>query len=315
MWRYTLRRLLFLPLIMFVVSLLTFVLLRVLPGDPAVIMAGQGADEESIQEIRTELGLEDPLHEQYLDWIGGVLQGDFGKTYYSDKPIIDEVTRRFPASAEIALLSLTFSVIIGVSFGIISAIMRNSGVDYSVRLFAVAGQSVPEFFLLILLIVIPSILWNYAAPSGGHVSFFDDPWTNLRLYLPPAIVLGVAGAAGIMRLQRTTMLEVLRSDYVRTAQAKGLHGRTVVMSHAFRNTLAPLVTTVGGAFTLIFGGLVIAERVMGIQGLGLFFLQAVQARDFPVVQFLVLYSAAIVIIANLIVDLSYAFIDPRVRYN
>jgi peptide/nickel transport system permease protein len=228
MWRYTFRRLLFLPIIMFGVSLITFVLLRVLPGDPAVIMAGQGANEEAVQEIRTELGLEEPIYEQYFDWMGGVLRGDFGKTYYSDKPIIDEVTRRFPASAEIALLSLIFSVVIGVTFGIISAVMRNSRIDYAVRLFAVGGQSVPEFFLLILLIVIPSVLWNYAPPTGGHVSIFDDPWTNLRLYLPPAIVLGIGGAAGIMRLQRTTMLEVLRSDFVRTAQAKGLRGRTVV---------------------------------------------------------------------------------------
>lgn len=314
MWRYTLRRLLFLPLIMLGVSIITFVLLRVMPGDPAVIMAGQGADEEAIQEIRADLGLEEPLYQQYFDWMGGVLQGDFGNTYYSDKPIIDEVTRRFPASAEIALLSLTIGVVVGVTFGVVSAVMRNSGIDYSVRLFAVAGQSVPDFFLLILLIVIPSVLWTYAPPVGGHVSIFDDPWKNLRLYLPPAIVLGVGGAATIMRLQRTMMLEVLRSDYVRTAQAKGLRGRSVVMNHAFRNTLAPLVTTVGTAFTLVFGGLVIAERVMGIDGLGMFFLQAVLSRDFPVVQFLVLYTAVIVIIVNLVVDLSYAFIDPRVRY-
>jgi len=314
MWRYALRRLLFLPIIMVLVSVITFVLLRVLPGDPAVIMAGQGANPEAVEAIRAELGLEAPLHEQYFAWMGDVLRGDFGRTYWSDKPILDEVLRRFPASAEIALLSLTISVVVGVTLGIISAVMRNSSVDYGVRLFAVAGQSVPDFFLLILLLVVPSILWNYAAPVGGHVSIFEDPWRNLRLYVPPALVLGVGGAAGIMRLQRTTMLEVLRSDYVRTAQAKGLRARTVVFSHAFRNTLPPLVTTVGAAFTLIFGGLVIAERVMSIDGLGMFFLQSVLARDFPVVQFLVLYTAVVVITINLVVDLSYAFIDPRVRY-
>lgn len=314
MWRYTLRRLAFLPLILVVVSIITFVLLRVLPGDPAVVQCGQTGTQDCIDQVTEELGLDRPIPVQFFDWAAGVIQGDFGKTYTGDQDVRDEVVRRFPASAELILLSLTISVLLGVSFGIISAVMRNSPVDYVVRIFAVFGQSIPEFFLLVLLIIIPSILWNYAAPSGGYVSFLDDPWRNIRVYVPPSIILGIGGAAGIMRLQRTTMLEVLRSDYVRTARAKGLAPPTVIVSHAFRNTLAPLVTVVGAAFTAIFGGSVIAERVMSIDGLGVFFLQAVQFRDFPVVQFLVLYTATVVVLANLIVDLSYAWIDPRVHY-
>jgi peptide/nickel transport system permease protein len=313
-WRYTLRRLAFLPLILVVVSMITFVLLRVLPGDPAVVQCGQNGTQKCIDQVSEDLGLDRPIPVQFFDWASGVIQGDFGKTYTGDQDVRDEVVRRFPASAELILLSLMISVVLGVSFGIISAVMRNSPVDYVVRIFAVFGQSIPEFFLLVLLIVIPSILWNYAAPSGGYVSFLDDPWRNIRVYVPPSIILGIGGAAGIMRLQRTTMLEVLRSDYVRTARAKGLAAPTVIVSHAFRNTLAPLVTVVGAAFTAIFGGSVIAERVMSIDGLGVFFLQSVQFRDFPVVQFLVLYTATVVILANLIVDLSYAWIDPRVHY-
>lgn len=314
MLRYTLRRLSFLPLIIVGVSIITFILLRVLPGDPAAIMAGQNASPEQIQTIRDDLGLGEPIVVQFFNWVGDLAQGDLGHTYYGNRDILDEVVRRFPASAELILLSLAISVVVGTSFGILSAVLRNSRMDYTVRLFAVLGQSVPEFFLLILLIILPSILWNYAAPIGGYVSILDDPWRNLRMYLPPSLILGIGGAAGIMRLQRTMMLEVLRSDYVRTARAKGLTTWTVIVSHAFRNTLAPLVTVIGTSFTLIFGGSVIAERIMSIDGLGVFFLQSVQLRDFPVVQFLVLYTAAVIIVANLIVDLSYAYIDPRVRY-
>ena len=314
MWRYALRRLAFLPLIIVVVSVITFILLRVLPGDPAEIMAGQNATPQQIEEIRGELGLDKPVAVQFFDWVKGIGQGDLGRTYYGNRDILDEVIRRFPASAQLILMSLTISTIVGVAFGVVSAVMRNGPIDYTVRLFAVFGQSIPEFFLLILLIIIPSLLWNYAPPAGGFVSPFDDPWRNLRMFVPPALVLGIGGAAGIMRLQRTTMLEVLRSDFVRTARAKGLAGSSVIMTHAFRNTLAPLVTVVGTSFTLIFAGSVIAERIMSIDGLGVFFLQSALLRDLPVLQFLVLYTATVVVIANLIVDLSYAFIDPRVRY-
>jgi len=314
-WRYALRRIAFLPLIVIIVSVITFVLLRVLPQqDPAILMAGQNATPDQVHRIHKDLGLDRPITVQYFDWMGGVARGDLGKTYYGKRDILDEVKRRFPADAELIMLSLTISVVVGVVFGVVSASMRNSGIDYGVRLLAVFGQSIPEFFLLILLILIPSILWSYAPPVGGYVSPTSDLWKNIRMFLPPSVILGIGGSAGIMRLQRTTMLEVLRSDYVRTARAKGLASRSVVFTHAFRNTLAPLVTVIGASFTAVFAGSVIAERIMSLDGLGVFFLQSVLQRDFPVVQFLVLYTATVIIIANLIVDLSYAFIDPRVHY-
>ncbi len=315
MWRYALRRISFLPVIIFVVSVITFVLLRVMPDqDPAVLMAGQNATPQQVQAIHERLGLDKPIVVQYLDWVSDVSRGELGETYFGRRDIGAEILRRFPASAELVLLSLLVSLVIGVSFGVISAVMRNSSLDYVVRFFAVLGQSVPDFFLLILLIIIPSMLWNYAAPIGGYVAPWEDPLRNLRIYVPPSLILGIGGAAGIMRLQRTTMLEVLGSDYVRTARAKGLGAWNVIIGHAFRNTLTPLVTVVGSSFTFIFAGSVIAERVMSIDGLGVFFLDSAIQRDFPVVQFLVLYTATVVIVVNLIVDLSYAFIDPRVRY-
>ena len=314
MWRYTLRRLSFLPPIIVVVSIITFVLLRVLPGDPAILMAGQNATPEQVEAIHEDLGLDRPIVIQYFDWSLDVLRGDPGKTYFGERDILDEVQRRFPASAELVLLALVISFAIGVSFGVLSAVKRNTPIDYFVRLFAVFGQSIPEFFLLILLIVIPSILWNYAAPIGGYVPIWEDPVHNIRMYLPPSMILGIGGAAGVMRLQRTTMLEVLRSDYVRTARAKGLGSAGVIIGHAFRNTLTPLVTVLGTSFTLVFAGSVVAESILSIDGVGVFFLASAVQRDFPVVQFLVLYTATIVVVVNLIVDLSYAYIDPRVKY-
>jgi peptide/nickel transport system permease protein len=197
----------------------------------------------------------------------------------------------------------------------VSALWRNSPFDYVVRVFAVLAASVPEFFLLTLLIVIPATLWQYSQPVGGYVSLLEDPWTNLRLMGPAAIIIGIGGSAGLMRLTRTTMLEVLRSDYVRTARAKGLRGTGVVLSHALRNALTPIVTTVGTAFVAIFSGSVIAEQILSIRGLGQWFFQSAGFRDLVVMQFLTVYTAAVVVLVNLIVDLSYGFIDPRVRYS
>jgi peptide/nickel transport system permease protein len=315
MWRFALRRLAFVPIIAVSIGAITFFLLRVLPGDPATILCGSQCTEEQRQKIEHALHLDQPVIVQYGDWMKDVVTGNLGTSIYGGTDVLSEVTRRLPVSFEIMALTLLFSGIIGVSFGILSAVMRNSPMDYSVRLFAVFGQSIPEFFLLTLLIVIPSILWNYAPPAGGYVSFVDDPWTNMRMFVPPTLILSVGHATGLMRLVRGTMLEVLRSDYVRTAMAKGLHPRTVVLRHAFRNTLAPVITVLSFTIATAFSGSIILERVMGIQGLGNFFFQAVYTRDLPVVQFTVLYTAMIVVMLNLLQDLSYAFVDPRVRFH
>jgi peptide/nickel transport system permease protein len=316
MWRYALRRLMFLPLILIAVSIITFVLLRVLPGqDPALTIAGQGATPEQVKAIHAQLGLDQPIWRQYVDWVGDAVRGDFGVTYRSQQPVRDVFARAFPASFELVTLALLISVVFGISFGILSAVYRNSFIDYIVRVFAVFGASIPEFFLLTLLIIIPSYLFNYAAPIGGYHSFFEDPWLNIRQFLPPALVLGIGGSAALMRLVRTTMLEVLRADYIRTAHAKGLGRPSVILTHAFRNAATPIVTAVGSAFVAVFGGSVIAETIMSIQGVGYFFFSSTLARDLPVVQFLAVYTAAIVVLVNLAVDLSYAVIDRRVRYS
>jgi peptide/nickel transport system permease protein len=316
MLRYTLRRLAWLPIILFGVSTLAFFLLRGMPGqDPAAVIGGQGLTEEQRIEIREELGLERPLMVQYGEWVGNLLRGDFGRDYFSNQPVRDQFQRRFMPTFQLLVMSLAIATVVGVGFGIISALWRNSPIDYFVRVFAVLAGSIPEFFLLTLLIIIPSYLWAYSQPVGGYVALWEDPLTNLRLIGPAAIIIGIGGSAGLMRLTRTTMLEVLRSDYVRTARAKGLRGTGVVLSHALRNALTPIVTTVGTAFIAIFSGSVIAERILSIRGLGEWFFIATLQRDLVVVQFLTVYTAAVVVLMNLLVDLSYGFIDPRVRYS
>jgi len=316
MRQYALRRLMYLPLIIAVVSCLTFFTLRLpISRDPVAYHSSQSTTVEQQDEIRRQFGLDRPVMEQFVTWIGQVLRGDLGTTFRGNQPVWPEVQRRLPITFEILGLALTFSTVIGVSFGVLSAVKQNTLVDYAARVFAVFGQSIPEFFLLILLIVLPSIWWNYSPPVGGHVSFFEDPWENLRLYVPPAVVLGLGGAAAMMRLTRSTMLEVLRQDYIRTARAKGLSGQRVVLQHALRNSLIPIVTLLGSQVTILFFGSVIFELIFSINGIGQFFFVSVTTLDFPVIQFLVLYSAVVVVLLHLLVDLSYAFIDPRVRYS
>jgi peptide/nickel transport system permease protein len=315
MRQYALRRLAYLPLIMLVVSLVTFFTLR-LPWatDPVLQYVNQNTTLEQEQEIRRELGLDKPMIQQFAIWMGEVARGDLGETFRSNQPVWQEIKRRLPVNIEILVLSVVFSTLFGVAFGVITAVRQNSVVDYGFRVFAVFGQSIPDFFLLILLIVLPSIWWNYSPPVGGHISFFEDPWENLRLYIPPTLLLGVGGAAAMMRLTRSTLLEVFRQDYMRTARAKGLAGRHVVLDHGLRNSLIPIVTLIGGHVTALFFGSLILEQIFSINGLGQFFLVSSITADFPVIQFLVLYTALLVMLMNLAVDLSYALIDPRVKY-
>jgi peptide/nickel transport system permease protein len=315
MRRYALRRIAYLPIIAVVVSAITFFTLR-LPwaGDPVTYLSTQSTTVEQQAAMKKDLGLDRPILEQYVTWLGDIARGDMGRTFRGKQPVWDQIRQRLPVSFEIVFLSIIFSTFFGVTFGIISAVKQDSWVDYFFRVLAVFGQSIPEFFLLILLIVLPSIWWNYSPPVGGHISFFEDPWENVRLYVPPTLLLGVGGAAGMMRLTRSTLLEVFRQDYIRTARAKGLGGRPVVLTHAMRNALIPIVTLTGAHVTALFFGALIFEQIFSINGIGQFLFASVQARDFPVVQFLVLYTAFVVITIHLVVDLSYAFIDPRVKY-
>ncbi len=315
MRQYILRRLAYVPLIMAIVSVLAFFTLR-MPWavDPVTLYVNQNTTLEQEQEIRRELGLDKPAIQQFFIWLGQVARGDLGETYRSRQPVWDEIVRRFPVNFQILILSIFFSTLFGVTFGVITAVKQNTLTDYVFRFLAVFGQSIPDFFLLILLIVLPSIWWNYSPPVGGHIPITRDPIENLRLYLPPTLLLGIGGAAAMMRLTRSSLLEVFRQDYMRTARAKGLPGHAVVLQHGLRNTLIPIITLIGGQVTALFFGSLILEQVFSINGLGQFFLVSSVTGDFPVIQTLVLYTAVVVMGMNLLVDISYALIDPRVKY-
>lgn len=315
MRQYALRRLAYLPLIAAFVAVLTFFVLRSpWSQDPVTLMVGMGGSVEQEQALREDLGLDEPLVVQFGAWLGDLARLDFGETFRGRQPVWDEVVKRMPVTFEILFLSVLFSATIGITLGVVTATHQNSLTDYAFRGLAVFGQSVPDFFLLVLLIVLPSIWWNYSPPVGGHVSIFQDPLENLRLYVPPTLLLAVGGSAGMMRLVRSTMLEVMRQDYMRTAAAKGLPHRSVIWVHALRNSMIPIVTYLGNQITVLFFGALILEQIFSINGIGQFLFVSVSTFDFPVVQFLVLYTALIVITINLLVDLSYALIDPRVRY-
>jgi peptide/nickel transport system permease protein len=314
--QYTLRRLSYVPIIVIAVSLITFFTLR-LPWvpDPVIQMCGMNCTVENEELIRESMNLDKPVSQQFVDYIRDVVTFDFGRTFRGQQPVASEIFNRLPVTIEIMFLAMFFTTVMGVTFGVLAAVKQNSFTDYGLRFFAVFGQSIPDFFLLVLLIVLPSLWWNYSPPVGGHVSIFDDPWTNLRLYVPPAFVVALSSSAILMRVTRSSMLEVLRQDYVRTARAKGLGESVVILSHSLRNALVPIITIIGSYLVALFFGSVIIEIVFSINGVGQFLYTSALAYDFPVMQFLVLYSALVIMIINLLIDLSYALLDPRVKYS
>lgn len=311
---YIIRRLLLGLFILLVLSIAVFVLLRIGPGDPAISRCGLACTPEQIEAIRAKLGLNDPYPVQYFNWLGDVLSGDLGEATFSGEPVLDSLRERLPVTVELMIITILVTIVLGISFGIISAVYRNSLADYAVRITAVLGLSVPGFWVATLALLVPVTLWGYAPPLGRTIGFFDDPLGNLRQFVPPAIVLGLAASAAIMRLTRSSLLEVLRSDYIRTARSKGLPESVVVGRHALKNSFIPVATVLGLEVAGLLGGTVIIENIFALPGIGRYFLQTLVSRDFPVVQSLTLYIGAVVVVTNLLVDISYAWLDPRIRY-
>ncbi|TAK35340.1 MAG: ABC transporter permease [Chloroflexota bacterium] len=313
MLAYILRRSLFLLPLLLVGSMLVFLLLRVAPGDPAAIVLGPEASPQEIETLRQHLGLNDPLPIQYLTWLRNVVTGNLGNSIISNQPIGPQIIARLPVTLEIWFLTLVFGTVFGVSGGILSAVFRDSFVDYAVRLFTVVTLSVPAFFALTLLIVLPSLWWNYVPPLQ-YASPFEDPGTNARLFLPPILLLALEGSAALMRFTRSACIDVLHQDYIRTARSKGLAEIMVVSRHMFKNAVIPIVTIVGARLGAIVSGSVILEQVMSVNGLGQYIYQAILSKDYPVVQVMSLYIGTAIIISHLLVDVSYAYFDPRIRY-
>ena len=313
---YIVRRLLSGVLILVILSVAVFLLLQLAPGDPGQFRCGIGAPPECIQAVRDELGLDDPLYERYFAWLGDIVTGDLGEAQFSGKPVIESLREKFPVTIELLILTVFVTAAVGIPFGVISALFRNSPADYGVRLTAVMGLSVPNFWVATMVILIPLAIWQYAPPFGRTVGFFDDPIGNLRQFGPPALVLGLASSAGIMRLTRSSLLEVLRTDYIRTARSKGLRESVVISRHALKNSLIPVVTVLGLEVAGLLAGTVIIEQIFALNGVGRYFFSALASdRDIPVVQSLTLYIGVVVVLMNLLVDVSYAWLDPRIRYS
>jgi peptide/nickel transport system permease protein len=311
---YVLRRLALAVPTLALVSVIVFAIMRLMPGDVVIRMVEGHAYAPTIEALRAELGLDRPAWLQYGDWIGGiVLRGDFGTSFWTRQPIWDEFIRRFPVTLELAALTILASVVIGILVGIVSAIRQDSAADYLGRVFAILALSVPYFGLAVLVVVLPSIYFKWT-PVWTYVTFTTDPLENLKIMIVPALVFGVTRAGPIMRIMRSALLDILRQDYIRTAWSKGLPERAIVLRHALKNALIPVVSLVGLQMPLYIGGSVIIEAIFRLPGVGLFFFEALTRMDYPVVQSVNLIIAAMVVGLNLVIDLSYAFLDPRIRY-
>jgi peptide/nickel transport system permease protein len=308
---YLIRRLLLMALTLFGVSVLIFLLLRLVPGNIADILfdAAGMVDPVEKEKIVRELGLDQPLVVQYWQWISGLLRGDLGYSYISEKPTIEEIAPRLPITGTLAILALTLSVCTGVPLGVLSAVRQNTRMDYALRVFSLSGLSLPSFWLGLLILM---AFVNYL----GTIPIYDrnnSPLEQLAFMLVPAAAVGYRSSALVMRLTRSSMLEVLRQDYIRTARSKGVSDAGVNYDHALRNAVVPVITIIGVEAAFLMGGLIVTETVFNIPGVARFLVEAIRMRDYPIVQNLVMFIAFCVITINLIVDLAYSLVDPRIR--
>ena len=315
MQRYVVGRLLLMVPTLLGVAVLTFAIMRVVPGDVVALRyAGSGAvPEEVIQRERELLGLNKPMHEQFLDFMGGIVRLDFGTSLWTTRPVVDEIGARIGISLELAILATLIATTLAIPLGVLSAVRQDTWVDYAIRVISIGGLAVPSFWLGIMTILVLVVMFSWAPPLI-FVPIWKDPVANLAQLIWPALAVGYRYSAVATRMTRSSVLEVLREDYVRTARAKGLRETLVVVRHAFRNSLLPVVTVISLEFAFLFGGLVVTEQVFNVNGLGKLLVDAVAHRDYPLVQALVLLFSFVFVFVNFIVDLLYAVLDPRIRY-
>ena len=311
--RFIVRRLVLSVPILLLVSIMVFGLIHLIPGDPATVILGQEATPEIKAALRHELGLDQPIAVQYATWLGRVLRGDLGRSLVDRTPVIDQIKQRLPVTLELTIGTFLVALLIALPAGILSATRRGSVVDYSSTLLALGGLSIPSFWLAIMFILFFAVRLRWL-PASGFVPLTQDPRANLAAMIMPMVATGIRESAALTRMLRSSMLEVLSADYVRTARGKGLSEWLVVMRHALRNALVPAVTSAGLLLAGLLGGLVITETVFAIPGFGRLIVEAIYQRDFVTVQGAVLVSALLVVLINLMVDVVYALIDPRIRF-
>ena len=300
--------------VVLLISVFTFGILRLIPGDVLVAQLGgaQGMSASDMAKLRHELGIDRPLPVQYLDWIGNGLRGDWGRSYWLHKPVTQVIAQALPVSAELGLLAFVITVLVAVPLGIVSAIRQDTWVDHCARLFSISFLSIPSFFTAILTITFLS-RWFHWIPPRGSISFFQHPSANLEQMILPALILGLSTSAGTARLTRTTVLEVMREDFVRTARAKGLQEKSVIWRHVLRNAMPPVVVYWGVSLTALITGAVLIEVVYGLSGMGRLLVDAIAQRDWPVVQTGVLLVVVLTLALNLVFDLMQGVMDPRIK--
>jgi peptide/nickel transport system permease protein len=310
---YLARRLLLVIPTLFGVSVIVFMLVRMLPGDAVTMLLQDYAYAADADAMRARLGLDRPVYVQYAEWLGGVVRGDLGTSLRSKTPVADELVNRMPVTAELGLMAMAIGLIIAIPIGVISAVRQDTWTDYIGRSTAIGFLAIPSFWLGTLVVTLPSVWWGWTPPLR-YTRLLDDPVKNLSMVIVPAILLGLALSGAMMRLTRAQMLEVLRQDFVRTAAAKGLAEHAVVMRHALKNAFIPILTLLGLQVSILVGGTVVLESLFVLPGMGRYLLEAVQYRDYPAIQAINLIFAVVIILANLLVDLLYGWLDPRVRY-
>ena len=314
---YIIRRLLLMIPTFFLVTVTIFCLVRLVPGNVVDLMVAQsgvaGGGEVTREVLRRSLGLNEAIHIQYLKWIGGLFKGDFGTHIWDRTSILDDILHRLPVSFELGFLALITALIIALPIGVFSAIRQDTTGDYVGRTIAILFISIPTFWTGTLVVVYPSVWWGWS-PEVAYIPFFEDPLRNLAQFIIPAIIMGMVMSGTTMRMTRTMMLEVLRQDYIRTAWSKGLKEKTVVMRHALKNALIPVITVIGIQVPILIAGSVILETIFNLPGIGLLLIQALGQRDYPAISGINVFMAIFILLINLAVDLAYAYLDPRVKY-
>ena len=315
---YVTKRLLLIVPTLFGVAAVVFVIMRVIPGDVTLLILGGDQtgriDPQQLAAMRHQLGLDQPIAVQFGTWLWSVLRLDFGTSLWTGQPVIEEVLIRLPLSLEVAILATIVSVLLAIPLGMIAAVRQDSWVDYAIRILSIGGQAIPSFWVGILVILFLVIYFGWGPPLEFTPPWVD-PWANFQQLVWPVLTVGYRYAAVTTRMTRSTVLEVLREDYIRTAWAKGLRQRAVVIRHALKNAMLPVITLVGTEFAFLIGGLVVTETVFTLNGVGRFVVDAVAHRDYPVVQALVFLIALCFVVVNLLIDLTYAWFDPRIRYH
>jgi len=314
MLRYTLHRILLMIPTLLGVAILVFFLLRLAPGDPVqLMMEGANVQQHVLDAERARLGLDQPVHVQFYRWFAGVLTGDLGVSMWTGRPVIHEIAIRLELSLQVAVMATILAILLALPLGTLSAIFKDTWIDQSIRVFSIAGLAVPSFWLgmIIILLLLSCFSW---IPPLTFTPFFKDPWANLSQLIWPALAVGYRYSAVSTRMMRSSILEVLQEDYIRTARAKGVFERLVVARHAMRNAMLPVVTVIGLEFAFLIGGLVVTEQVFNLNGIGKLFVQVVARSDYTMIQGLVLLVAAFFVLINFVIDMLYAFLDPRIRY-